>query len=280
MGFFFKSFFPFISIFCHIFIFLNFFCIFFLTFFFYLSGALYGMKDLGSVGGMVKALTVKVRGCTENFKAHELGFSLYGLQNMTSDDVDVCGLIDALVPKVIACREPLDANAVGTAIYGLRGLSNDNPSVMTLINALLPKVEGCGRLSDLQEGFALVALSKMSDTPEVLALRAAVTGGKVVKMDEKNAEYIKQNAADLIAMKRQLAAFEKMITNPADLSAFLESTKAKTDKADQILAKYVAELGVLEEDTPASSAAFEERLRAHRAECVRRCEALEAANAK
>jgi hypothetical protein len=58
----------------------------------------------------------KVESCRENFKAQELGNTLYGMQGMSSDDIEVRAILTALVPRITSCRETLDVQ--GNSGYG------------------------------------------------------------------------------------------------------------------------------------------------------------------
>ena len=83
-----------------------------------MGNALYGLQGMGSndaVDGLLCALKVKVKRCTEELSGQELGNALYGLQGMESNDA-VDGLLRALTVKVKGCTEELSAQAVGNAL--------------------------------------------------------------------------------------------------------------------------------------------------------------------
>jgi hypothetical protein len=47
-------------------------------------------------------------------------------------------MLSALLPKVESYREPLDAQVVGNALYGMQEMSSDSVEVRAILSALLP----------------------------------------------------------------------------------------------------------------------------------------------
>jgi hypothetical protein len=102
----------------------------------HLGNSLYGLQGMDSqfieVRTILSELIPKVRLCTQDLSDQAVGNALYGLQGMNSDSAEVCEMLSALVPKIYSFQGELNARGIGNSLYGLQGVNNQLESALLL----------------------------------------------------------------------------------------------------------------------------------------------------
>ena len=97
------------------------------------GNSLYGLQRMTcesvEVKGLISELRHHVEHCTNNLKSQEIGNALYGLQNMSSETIEVKRLVSVLADRIQSCREQLNAQSIGNSIYGLQKMDSYSPEV-------------------------------------------------------------------------------------------------------------------------------------------------------
>ena len=145
-------------------------------------------------------LAGKVEDCQERLDAQNVGNALYGLQNKSSEHIEVRTLLGVLAGKVADCRERLKAQEVGNALYGLQGMCSEHIEVRTLLGVLASKVEDCQeRLNPQEVGNALYGLQGMSSEHiEVWTLLGAMKNHLEHCFNEGTSEHSSFDVLDLL----------------------------------------------------------------------------------
>jgi hypothetical protein len=92
---------------------------------------------------LLSTITQKIHGSRAVFDAQAVGNSLYGLQHMSSDHIEVRDALTILAEKAKGCEEILNAQEVGNALYGMQSISSDCPEVLEILRVFTEKVAGC-----------------------------------------------------------------------------------------------------------------------------------------
>lgn len=71
----------------------------------------------------------------------QISATLYGLQGMKSDCLEVSKLLSALSNAMIVDTGTFNAKEIGYALYGLRCMSTDSPELLELLSVLGPRIE-------------------------------------------------------------------------------------------------------------------------------------------
>ena len=74
--------------------------------------------------------------------AEQIGYGLYGLQNMSSDSVEVRELLVVLTDKIRKSEAELNAEQIGYGLYGLQNMSSNSVEVRELLVVLINKFQG------------------------------------------------------------------------------------------------------------------------------------------
>lgn len=111
------------------------------------------------------------------FSARCVGNALNGLQDMSSNSLEVQTLLAALTKKVESCTEPLSRWTVGKAVLGMQGMRSNCSEVRKLLVVLTKKIELCIEpFCNKELGYVLYGLQQLSsDSLEGRKLLAVLT---------------------------------------------------------------------------------------------------------
>jgi hypothetical protein len=197
---------------------------------------IYGLRMLhaekADIFPFINLLTLLVSGCSEPFKAQEIGNTMYGLQKFSSDSTEIRKLLSVLAVKFKMSstkgNKRLSPQEISNALFGLRKMTSDSPEVLIMLEVLTEKIYQCPEEFNSQSiGNSLNGLQGMSsEEPKVIELLRAL----IIKVAKSRAELSAYTMGSALAgLKSMDARTVEVRTLIALLALKIDASKAGLD---------------------------------------------------
>jgi hypothetical protein len=112
-----------------------------------IAHSMYGLQRMTSntleVRDLLKIIAVKIAESESRLSAKDVGMALFGMQGMTADKKGVRMVLRTLIQKIKECNGRFSAKDVSRSLYGMQRMSSDINDVYNMLSALAPKIEAC-----------------------------------------------------------------------------------------------------------------------------------------
>jgi very-short-patch-repair endonuclease len=229
------------------------------------GNALNGMQDMSSnsleVQKLLVALTKKVESCTELLGQQAVVKAVLGLQGMRSNSGEVRKLLAALTKKI----EPFCNQELGYTLYGLQQLSSDSLEGRNFLAALTVNFQSCKDMFDAQAvGNALYGLQKFNEYSLASIVPALLERAECI--------LTLGGARSLSAQQSLLHGFVALMLNEhiADTHIWKHSARALLHRVTPILEKHNGhgEVSEVEDEYAKLASRIANRLKATQKEVV------------
>ena len=112
-----------------------------------IANSLYGLQKMSSDSVEVREVLLEmiphIKAYKGTFTSQGIGNALYGLQKMSSDRVEVQNVLLSMIPHIKACKDIFTEQSIANSLYGLQKMSSDSVEVRVVLQSMIPHIKAC-----------------------------------------------------------------------------------------------------------------------------------------